>query len=367
MAFILPIYAVPDFEQPLFADAPPVDFRKAPGNGIAPENYHATSIYPEYFQVKKGQWILPEESRMDCVVVLEEGGALSVKEFRNIRQGDLVACGRGENCEDGIFVHAGAFDIHNLPDEKFAFRSRITRETSFSIDYDELYELLKYERENGHIVWVLGPAVVFDRDARIAFAGLVESGYVHALLAGNALATHDVEAALFSTGLGQDIYSKQSVPLGHYHHLDAINTIRRTGSIEKAVEQGRITDGVMRSVIKNSIPYVLAGSIRDDGPLPEVTPDVYLAQDQMRSITRRATTIIAMATQLHAIAAGNMAPSYKVLEDGRVRPVYFYTVDMSEFAVNKLANRGSLTARSILTNVQDFVVTVERGLLYTRP
>ena len=118
----------------------------------------------------------------------------------------------------------------------------------------------------------------------------------------------------------------------------------------------------MKATLDKGIPYVLAGSIRDDGPLPEVQADVYRAQDQMRTLARKATTIIALATQLHAIATGNMAPSYHVLKDGSVRPVYFYSVDMSEFAVSKLANRGSLTARSILTNVQDFIVTVERGL-----
>jgi hypothetical protein len=107
---------------------------------------------------------------------------------------------------------------------------------------------------------------------------------------------------------------------------------------------------------------VLAGSIRDDGPLPEVIGDVYQAQDKMRDVARQATTVIALATQLHAIATANMLPSYKVVGENQVRPVYFYTVDMSEFAINKLVNRGSLTARSILTNVQDFVVTVERGL-----
>ena len=117
----------------------------------------------------------------------------------------------------------------------------------------------------------------------------------------------------------------------------------------------------MRAVRLKGIPCVLAGSIRDDGPLPEVVGDVYLAQDLMRALTRQATTVIALATQLHAIAIGNMVPSYKV-EKERVRPVYFYSVDMSEFAVSKLADRGSLTARSILTNVQDFVVTLERGL-----
>ena len=122
------------------------------------------------------------------------------------------------------------------------------------------------------------------------------------------------------------------------------------------------TDGVMRAAIQGEIPFVLAGSIRDDGPLPEVIADAYQAQDRMRDVTRGATTVIGLATQLHSIATGNMVPSYKVLGEHQVRPVYFYNVDMSEFAVNKLADRGSLAARSILTNVQDFVVNVERGI-----
>jgi lysine-ketoglutarate reductase/saccharopine dehydrogenase-like protein (TIGR00300 family) len=362
MPFILPMYMHPDFSTRELSGAPSAKFIRAEKDGVAPDNYHATSIYPEYFHIRKGQWVLPRESRMDCVTVLEDDDSLTVKEFRNIKSGDKIACGRHENGEDGIFVHTRAFDFMDATSEKFAFRSRITRETSFSIDYDELYDLLEYERDQGFIVWVLGPAVVFDRDARNAFAELVSRGYVHALLAGNALATHDVEASLFSTGLGQDIYSKRTVPLGHYHHLDAINTIRGLGSLKTAIDQGIIKDGVMRAVIQKGVPFVLASSIRDDGPLPEVTRDAYAAQDSMRAITKKATTVIAMATQLHAIATGNMAPSYRIESDGTVRPVYFYTVDMSEFAVNKLANRGSLTARSILTNVQDFVVTVERGL-----
>lgn len=362
MSFDLPEYRHPDFTRPIFRDAPLARFIPAEKAGVAPENYHATSIFPEYFHVRQGVWKLPGESRMDCVAVLEENGTLAVKEFRNIRAGDRVACGRHENGEDGIVLHTEAFDFMEQSSEKFAFRSRITRETAFSIDYDLLYDLLEFEREEGFIVWVLGPAVVFDKDARAAFTELVNRGFVHALLAGNALATHDVEAALFSTGLGQDIYSKRSVHLGHYHHLDAINSIRRTGSISQAIDQGIIQDGVMHAVIRKGLPFVLSGSIRDDGPLPEVTADAYEAQDLMRSVTRKATTVIAMATQLHAIATGNMVPSYRVLDNGTIRPVYFYTVDMSEFAVNKLANRGSLTARAILTNVQDFVVTVEREL-----
>ncbi len=362
MPFTLPEYNHPDFSAPPFADAPVVTFEKVGKAGVAPENYHATSIHPEYFQVRKNDWRLVKESRMDCVVVLEGDGSLSVKEFRRLMPGDAVAVGRGELGEQGIYVHAEPFGAARSGAEKFAFMTRITRETSFSIDYDELYDLLEYEREHGFVAWVLGPAVVFDKDSRDAFVRIIEGGYVHALLAGNALAVHDTEAAIFTTALGQEIYSKRLVRLGHYNHLDTINRIAQAGSINGAVEAGLIKDGVMHAAIRKNIPFVLAGSIRDDGPLPDVITDTRLAQDRMRSFTRRATTVIAMATQLHAIATGNMAPSYRVLDDGAIRPVYFYVVDITEFAADKLVNRGSLAAHSILTNVQDFVVTLERGL-----
>ncbi len=362
MAFMLPLFNPPDFSEPRFAEAPVVMFAPVTHPGAAPENYHATSIYPEYFHMEQGEWRLLKGSRMDCVVVRREDGDLAVELFRHLKPGELVALGRRENGEDGILVHTKAFGFPEHVKEKFAFRTQITRETSFSIDYDELYDLLEHERNNGFVVWVLGPATVFDWDAREAFVGLIGRGYVHGVLAGNALAVHDVEGALFGTALGQEIYSKRSAELGHYKHLDAINKIRMVGSTKQAIDHGLVKGGIMRAVIERGIPYVLAGSIRDDGPLPEVIADVYAAQDSMRSLTKRATTVIALATQLHAIATGNMVPSYTVSGENRVRPVYFYSVDMSEFAVSKLANRGSLMARSILTNVQDFVVTVERGL-----
>lgn len=361
MSFQLPPYTAPDFDAPRFRQAPLVEFETVEQPGVAPPNYHATSIYPEYFHLTEGHWQLLTDSRMDCVVVRGEDGELSAVEQRRLHPGQQVACGRSEEGEDGIYVHSDGFGFEQVHPEKFAFRTRTSRETSFSIDYDELYDLLEHERRRGFVVWVLGPAVVFDSDARRAFVSLVERGYVDALLAGNALAVHDVEGSMFGTALGQELYTKKLVRRGHYRHLDAINRIRSLGSIRRAVEEGVVTDGIMRAVLMEDIPYVLAGSIRDDGPLPEVVTDSRGAQDRMRALTGRATTVLALATQLHAIATGNMVPSFRVVE-GRVRPVYFYTVDMSEFAVNKLANRGSLTARSILTNVQDFVVTLERGL-----
>ncbi len=361
--FALPEFCPPDFQKPPLNSAPVARFEKVEKAGVAPQDYHATSIYPEYFQVRKGEWVLPAQSRMDCVAVLESDGTITVREFRLLKPGDLVACGRHENGEDGIFVHTEAFGFECPLREKFAFRTQVSRETSFSYDYDELYHLLEYERERGFILWVLGPAVAFDKDSRDSLAAIIEEGFVHGVLAGNALATHDIEAALFSTALGQDIYTKMHAHLGHYRHLDALNVIRGIGSIRNAVETEMIKDGIMAALVRRGVPFVLAGSIRDDGPLPEVVGDAYEAQDRMRGLARKATTVISMATQLHSIATGNMIPSYRVMEDKSIRPVYFFNIDMSEFAVNKLANRGSLTARSILTNTQDFVVNLHRKLI----
>ena len=191
---------------------------------------------------------------------------------------------------------------------------------------------------------------------------LVEHGYVDAILAGNALATHDLEGAYLRTALGQDIYTQQSMPNGHYNHLDTINRVKYHGSIAEFIRKENIDNGIIYSCEKCGVPYVLGGSIRDDGPLPPVFGNVYEAQDAMRDQIREATTVICMATTLHTIATGNMTPSFRVLPDGTIRQVYFYCVDISEFAVNKLADRGSLSARGIVTNVQDFVVNLAKGL-----
>ena len=161
---------------------------------------------------------------------------------------------------------------------------------------------------------------------------------------------------------GGVVHTQQSVPLGHYNHLDTLNTIRNYGSIPAFIEKEGIDNGIIYSCVKNSVPFVLAGSIRDDGPMPEIHADVYRAQNAMRNEIRQATTLICMASTLHSIASGNMAPSYRVLSDGTVRQVYFYCVDISEFALNKLTDRGSLSARSIVTNVQDFVVKLAENL-----
>ena len=182
------------------------------------------------------------------------------------------------------------------------------------------------------------------------------------MLAGNALATHDLEAAYLKTALGQNIYTQKSQPNGHYNHLDTINRVKQCGGIPQFIEAEKIDNGIIYSCEKKGVPYVLAGSIRDDGPLPPVYGNVYEAQDRMRDQVRGATTVLCMATMLHSIAVGNMTPSYRVMPDGTVREVYFYCVDISEFMVNKLTDRGSLSSRGIVTNVQDFIVNIAKGL-----
>jgi lysine-ketoglutarate reductase/saccharopine dehydrogenase-like protein (TIGR00300 family) len=360
MSFSLRTYTPPDFSAEILRNAPDCVFQPAPADGVAPEQYHSMSIYPEYFKAH-GQWLLTEESRMDCVAVLS-GGRIAVTEFRHLQKGDLIAVGRTEHGEDGIYLHADGFGRMNRGGDTFAFRQGRSRETAFSRDYDELYALLRHEREHGKIVWVMGPAFAFDSDARAAFSRIIEGGYAHAVMAGNALATHDLEAAYLHTALGQNIYTQQSQPNGHYNHLDTINRVRLYGSVKKFIEEEKIDNGIIYTCEKCHVPYVLAGSIRDDGPLPPVIGNVYDAQDAMRDQIRGATTVICMATMLHTIAAGNMTPSYRMMPDGTIREVYFYCVDISEFMVNKLSDRGSLSARSIVTNVQDFIVNLSKGL-----
>lgn len=358
MAFQLPEYHAPDFSR--LPTAPETVFAPAPKDGVAPEGYHATTIFPEYFHVGS-DWLLAEDNRMDCVAVLKSG-RIEVVEFRNLKAGDLVAAGRTEDGSEGIYVHPDGFSPAGEENkETFSFRQGRSRETAYSVDYDFIYELLRHEKDHGRILWVMGPACAFDADSRSAFASLIRGGYVHALLAGNALATHDLEAGYLHTALGQDIYTQESRPNGHYHHIDTLNAVRLAGSTAAFIESGAVKDGIIYECVKKSVPYILAGSIRDDGPLPEVYADVYAAQDAMRAEIRKATTVICMASALHTIATGNMTPSYRVV-DGHIRPVYFYSVDVSEFAVNKLRDRGSLAVRTIVTNAQDFIVHVSRGV-----
>jgi lysine-ketoglutarate reductase/saccharopine dehydrogenase-like protein (TIGR00300 family) len=224
------------------------------------------------------------------------------------------------------------------------------------VDYATMAELLHEERaRGGHVVWVVGPAVLHSR-GRDVVSWFIEQGFVGALLGGNAVAVHDIEHALLGTTLGMD-RTGRPVSGGHSFHMRAINQIRAAGSIRGAVEQGILREGIMHACVKHDVPFVLAGSIRDDGPLPDTITDTVRAQELMREHAEKATMVIMVATALHAIAFGNMLPSYVMDGDDEttIRPVTTIAVDSSEFVVNKLKDRGTHQAFGVITNAQDFL------------
>jgi lysine-ketoglutarate reductase/saccharopine dehydrogenase-like protein (TIGR00300 family) len=340
----------PDFSRPPFAGAPPARFAPLPADGVLPEGFFSTSNLPTYIHVD-GRWVAPLRPRMDCVVVRRAHG-LETIEPRRLKQGDLVAMGEAEDGTEGIVVHADGFLGGGHGANEFRFMStEVSRERP--VNYEELAARLGEEKARaGYLVWVAGPALVHSR-ARGDFEWFIRHGYVQAVLAGNAVAVHDIEAAIYGTTLGMS-NTGQPTEGGHGLHMRAINRVRAAGSIEAAVASGLIKSGIMHALVTQGVPYVLAGSIRDDGPLPGVFSDTLEAQDAMREHTVKATGAIFVATALHAIAVGNMLPAF-YLSDGLPAPLMTICVDQTEFVVNKLKDRGTHQAYGVVTNAQDFM------------
>ena len=341
---------LPDFGRPPFAGAPEARFQPLPADGVLPEGFFSTSNLPTYIHMG-GRWIAPTRPRMDCVVV-KRGPGLETVEPRRLKRGDLIAMGEAEDGTDGIVVHAQGFLGGTHGANEFRFMStEVSRERP--VNYEELAARVGEEkRRGGYLVWVVGPALVHSR-ARSDFEWFIRNGYVQAVLAGNAVAVHDIEAAIFGTTLGMT-NTGQPTEGGHGLHMRAINRVRATGSIERAVESGLIKSGIMYALVTQQVPFVLAGSIRDDGPLPGVYSDTLAAQDAMREVTVKATGAIFVATALHAIAVGNMLPAFHLCA-GAPAPLMTICVDQTEFVVNKLKDRGTHQAYGVVTNAQDFM------------
>ena len=341
---------LPDFEQPPFSGSPEARFEPAPADGVMPEGFYSTSNLPTYVRVGT-RWLLPTRPRMDGVVVRREG-FLETVEPRLVRRGEPVAMGAAEDGSQGIVVHTEGFLGIGTSGNEFRFMSTaVSRERP--VDYEELAARLEEERRReGYLVWVIGPALVHAR-ARVDFEWFVRSGYVQAALIGNAVAVHDIEAAIFGTTLGMT-RTGDAAQGGHGLHMRAINQVRAVGSVEEAVRRGLVANGIMHSLVTARVPYVLAGSIRDDGPLPGVITDTLVAQDAMRDHTVRATGAVFIATALHAIAVGNMLPAFHT-HRGAPEPLMTICVDQTEFVVNKLRDRGTHQAFGVVTNAQDFM------------
>lgn len=348
-------YRHPDFTAERFVRAPDCRFEPAPKDTTLPDGFMSTTNFPTYVRIG-GAWRMPENPRMDSHLVWHPGtGRLEVKEFRLVKRGELVAVATREDGSEGVFVWDRGFaeeeDVTHA--EAFAFMSsEVSREKP--VNYEAIFDrFLENRGAEGHILWVIGPALVHAR-GREAMEWMIHNGFAHSVLAGNAVGVHDVEAALFGSTLGMKADGSGEAG-GHAFHMRAINEVKKAGSIEALVGAGRIRNGIMHALTVTKTPYVLAGSIRDDGPLPETIADALEAQGAMRACTTRATMVVMVATALHSIAAGNMLPTFCVAPDGAFREITTICVDQTEFLVSKLKDRGTHQAFGVVTNAQDFM------------
>lgn len=319
-------------------DPSDAEFVAAAMNGVFPEGFYATTNMETEVRIAGG-WVRVDNPEMDLGVRVDPLACTAVTiPMADVREGDLFVIGH-----NGIRVHP-----HERPRDRQAFEfmsSSVSSEKPKAQVVAEVARMLRDTRADGRdVIAVVGPAVVHTGAAQ-HLARLVELGYVSVLFGGNAVATHDIESALYGTSLGVGL--EDGVPWfgGHEHHLRAINTIRSCGSIAEAVEQGVLTKGLMYTLVTRGVPFVLAGSIRDDGPLPDVITDCVDAQNEMRGYAQNAGACLMLSTMLHSIATGNMLPASTTT----------VCVDINPAVVTKLADRGSWQTVGIVTDVGLFL------------
>jgi lysine-ketoglutarate reductase/saccharopine dehydrogenase-like protein (TIGR00300 family) len=316
------------------------DCRYVPADldGAFPENFYSTTNYRTQVRLH-GEWVEVEDQEMDCGILVDpEGGAARCLPMAEVRRGDLIVVGR-----QGLRVFPAETQARHSLFEFMA--SPVSSEKPKGVTVREIAAAMRRTRAAGEkILAVLGPAVVHTGSVPHV-CQLIRGGYLNVLFAGNALATHDIEQALYGTSLG--VWLDRGLPAeeGHEHHLRAINTIRRLGGIRAAVEKGVLKSGIMYECVRHNIPFVLAGSIRDDGPLPEVITDVLQAQQQMREQIRGVGFCLMIATALHSIATGNLLPAW----------VKVACVDINPATVTKLSDRGSAQTVGVVTDAEPFL------------
>jgi lysine-ketoglutarate reductase/saccharopine dehydrogenase-like protein (TIGR00300 family) len=318
--------------------------------GAFPEGFYSTTSQPTQVR-QNGRWIAVDDQEMDCGIVLDRAaGKARCMPMCHVTAGMPIVVG-----------HAG---VRVLPVERprevgiFGFMgSAVSSEKPKSISVRSVVEAIRATREEGKkVLLVGGPAIVHTGSAGHV-AGLIKAGWVQVLFAGNALATHDIEQALFGTSLGVSLTHGEPIEHGHEHHLRAINTIRRLGGIAGAVKRGILTSGIMYEAVKAGIDVVLAGSIRDDGPLPEVITDTLAAQDRMREAIRGVGFALLIATALHSIATGNLLPAW----------VKVVCVDINPATVTKLSDRGTFQTIGLVTDVEPFLRSLATELAAQSP
>lgn len=331
---------MPDFED--------VELSEAPADKVLPEKFYVTTNHPTFVRYKD-EWLAVEDISMDRVIVIRNGRALCVS-IDEVKKGDLVVVG-----EKGVRVVPPERPRKSTYFEFMGGKVSSERPTEKIIE-DIATDILEIKKRSGKIAVVAGPAVNHTA-ARDALASMIRDGFVDVLLSGNALAVHDIEIALFRTSLGMDIETGRPVPGGNRHHLYTISKVIAAGGIKAAVEKGMIREGIMYECVKKGIPFILAGSIRDDGPLPEVITDVMVAKRKMKEALRNVDMVMMLSTMLHSIAVGNLLPS----------TVKTVCVDINPATVTKLMDRGTHQAVGIVTDVGLFLPLLYQKLKQLTP
>ena len=323
----------------------------APADGILPEDFYATSHLPTQLRFQ-GTWLDVHHTEMDlAIVVMPSLPSATMIPMGSVKQGDLVAVGR-----DGIRVSP-----LERPAERDVFgfmEAQVSSERPsrhIIVDVANRMRAIKQRRErddaSSKTLFAGGPAIVH-AGGREALAWIIEEGFIHVLFCGNALAAHDMEASLYGTSLGYNLGAGRSVPHGHEHHLRTINRIRAVGSISAAVEQGIIAEGIMAACVRQQVHMVLAGTIRDDGPLPGVITDSIQAQEAMRAALPGVDLALLVASTLHAVATGNLLPA----------TVPTVCVDINPAVPTKLSDRGSFQAVGLVMDSSSFLRELAREL-----
>jgi lysine-ketoglutarate reductase/saccharopine dehydrogenase-like protein (TIGR00300 family) len=316
-------------------------------DGVFPDGFYSTTNLPTSVRLD-GRWVTVQNPEMDCGLVVEQVEGASI--VRTIPMSDVKAGMRIISSAQGVRV---APPLVANTEESFGFmESDVSSEKPQRVLVMQVADGMREAKAAGlKVLWVGGPGIVHT-GAAPAMVALIEAGYVDVLFAGNALATHDIESALYGTSLGVDLSRGRGVEHGHEHHIRAINTIRKAGSIAEAVKQGVLTSGVMHSLVTNNKQFVLVGSVRDDGPLPDVYTDVLEGQRAMRAELPGVGYCMMAATMLHSVATGNILPA----------SIPLTCVDINPATVTKLADRGSSQARGIVTDVGLFIEHLAREL-----
>lgn len=308
-------------------------------DGVAPDDFYVTNIYPTEVKVN-GSWIRVDKQRMDGAIVIQDNTA-QCKILRDLAKGDRVVVG-----VDGIRTVRKAEAREKRASDEFSFMGAgVSSERRVELVVEQIaWELRRIRDRGGKVVVTAGPVVIHTGGAK-HLSRLIREGYVQGLLGGNAIAVHDIEQALMGTSLGVDMQKGVPVRGGHRHHLKVINTVRRYGSIAKAVEAGVISKGIMYDCVKNNVPFCLAGSIRDDGPLPDTQMDLIKAQTEYAQLLQGTEMILMLSTMLHSIGVGNMTPA----------GVKMVCVDINPAVVTKLSDRGSVESVGVVTDVGLFL------------